>query len=188
MLKESIKSPIFTDGFRLIDLLCQSYPPHCVVLRLELSEWLWKKSHREQPIVRLAMCERSSLGLPHTQNRMSGRPRVAEILLMRSPKTLRVRGDLKTRPKFVGSDSSFFGSWSSVVVRRGRCRAEDEEEGRAGGRGVQLRYARGSRASRVCARTSTHPRTGIPAGPVRTLAGLQGRCARLLPGKSPSSL
>ena len=26
MLKESIKSPIFTDGFRLIDLLCQSYP------------------------------------------------------------------------------------------------------------------------------------------------------------------
>jgi hypothetical protein len=104
MLKESIKSPIFTDGFRLIDLLCQSYPPHCVVLRLELSEWLWKKSHREQPIVRLAMCERSSLGLPHTQNRMSGRPRVAEILLMRSPKTLRVRGDLKTRPKFVGLD------------------------------------------------------------------------------------
>ena len=70
----------------------------------------------------------------------------------------------------------------SVVVRRGRCRAEDEEEGRAGGRGVQLRYARGSRASRVCARTSTHPRTGIPAGPVRTLAGLQGRCARSLPG------
>ena len=60
----------------------------------------------------------------------------------------------------------------SVVVRRGRCRAEDEEEGRAGGRGVQLRYARGSRASRVCARTSTHPRTGIPEGPVRTLAGL----------------
>jgi hypothetical protein len=79
MLKESIKSPIFTDGFRLIDLLCQSYPPYCVVLRLELSEWLWKKSHREQPIVRLAMCERSSLGLPHTENRMSGRPRVAEI-------------------------------------------------------------------------------------------------------------
>ncbi len=88
MLKESIKSSIFTDGFRLIDLLCQSYPPYCVVLRLELSEWLWKKSHREQPIVRLAMCERSSLGLPHTENRMSGRPRVAEILLMRSPKTL----------------------------------------------------------------------------------------------------
>ena len=26
MLKESIKLPIFTDGFRLIDLLCQSYP------------------------------------------------------------------------------------------------------------------------------------------------------------------
>ena len=68
-----------------------------------------------------------------------------------------------------------------------------------GGQLVQMRYARGSRASRVCARTSTHPRphprtkkvtpfqnspvsTGIPAGPVRTLAGLQGRCARLLPG------
>ena len=96
MLKESIKSQIFTDGFRLIDLLCQSYPPNCVVLRLELSEWLWEKSHREQPIVRLVMCERSSLGLPHTQNRMSGRPRVTEIL-----QTLRVRGDLKTRPKFV---------------------------------------------------------------------------------------
>jgi hypothetical protein len=105
MLKESIKSPIFTDRFRLIDWLCQSYPPHCVVLRLDLSEWLWKKSHREQPIVRLAMCERSSLGLPHTQKRMSGRPRVAEILLMRSPKTLRVRGDLKTRPKFVSHKS-----------------------------------------------------------------------------------
>jgi hypothetical protein len=33
------------------------------------------------------MCERSPLGLPHTQNRMSGRPQVAEILLMRSPQT-----------------------------------------------------------------------------------------------------
>ena len=48
----------------------------------------------------------------------------------------------------------------------------------------KARYARGSRASRVCARTSTHPRTGIPAGPVRTLAGLQGRCARW-PGSLP---
>ncbi len=28
MLKESLKAPLFTDGFRLIDLLCQSYPPH----------------------------------------------------------------------------------------------------------------------------------------------------------------
>ena len=110
MLKESIKSPIFTDGFRLIDLLCQSYPPHCVVLRLELSEWLWKKSHREQPIVRLAMCERSSLGLPHTQNRMSGRPRVAEILLMRSPKTLRVRGDLSGNP-WAAMQSQYTLSW-----------------------------------------------------------------------------
>ena len=52
---------------------------------LEPSEWLRKKSDREQPSVRLAMCERSPLGLPHTQNRMSGRPRVAEMLLMRSP-------------------------------------------------------------------------------------------------------
>ena len=146
MLKESIKSPIFTDGFRLIDLLCQSYPPHCVVLRLELSEWLWKKSHREQPIVRLAMCERSSLGLPHTENRMSGRPRVAEILLMRSPKTLRVRGDLKTRPKFVGSDScgQFFCQLSETE-------REDEEEGRAVGRGAQVRYARDSSFPGVCA-------------------------------------
>jgi hypothetical protein len=110
MLKESIKSPIFTGGFRLIDLLCQSYPPHCVVLSLDLSEWLWKKSHREQPIVRLAMCERSSLGLPHTQNRMSGRPRVAEILLMRSPKTLRVRGDLSGKP-WAAMQSQYTLSW-----------------------------------------------------------------------------
>ena len=97
MLKESIKSPIFTGGFRLIDLLCQSYPPHCVVLRLELSEWLWKKSHREQPIVRLAMCERSPLGLPRTQNRMSGCPQVAEILLMNSSQT----PQLERVPKFL---------------------------------------------------------------------------------------
>jgi hypothetical protein len=53
----------------------------------KVSEWLWEKSHREQPIVRLAMCERSPLGLPRTQNRMSGRPRVAEILLMNSSQT-----------------------------------------------------------------------------------------------------
>jgi hypothetical protein len=33
------------------------------------------------------MCERSPLGLSHAQNRMSGRPQVAEILLMRSPQT-----------------------------------------------------------------------------------------------------
>ena len=46
---------------------------------------------------------------------------------------------------------------------------EDEKEGRANGRGSHLRYARGSCTSRVCARTSTHPRTGIPAGPVRTI-------------------
>jgi hypothetical protein len=47
------------------------------------------------------MCERSPLGLPHTQSRMSGCPRVAEILLMSSPQTLRVCGELKTRPTFV---------------------------------------------------------------------------------------
>ena len=74
-------------------------------------------------------------------------------------------------------------SWGQIFCQLSETgEREDEEEGRAGGRGVQLRYARGSRASRVCARTSTHPRTGIPAGPVRTLAGLQGRCARSLPG------
>jgi hypothetical protein len=33
------------------------------------------------------MCERSPLGLSHAQNRMSGRPQVAEILLMKSPQT-----------------------------------------------------------------------------------------------------
>jgi hypothetical protein len=33
------------------------------------------------------MCERSPLGLSHAQNCMSGRPQVAEILLMRSPQT-----------------------------------------------------------------------------------------------------
>ena len=37
--------------------------------------------------MRLGMCEISPLGLPHTQNRMSGRPQVAEILLMSSPQT-----------------------------------------------------------------------------------------------------
>ena len=58
-----------------------------------------EKSDLERPSVRPAMCERSPLGLPHTQNRMSGLPRVAEILLMISPKTLRVCGDLKTTLK-----------------------------------------------------------------------------------------
>jgi hypothetical protein len=137
MLKESIKSTIFTDGFRLIELLCQSYPPHCVVLRLELSELLWKKSHREQPILRLAMCERSSLGLPHTQNRMSGRPRVAEILLMRSPKTLRVSGDLKQGRSLWGWTVDNFQL--SETVLKGRT-------GRGGSRRVgQLRKLRVSR-------------------------------------------
>ena len=71
MLKESLKAPLFTDGFRLSDLLCQSYPH---MYGLEISECLRKKCDRGQPSVRLAMCERSPLGLPHTQNRMSGRP------------------------------------------------------------------------------------------------------------------
>jgi hypothetical protein len=35
MLKESIKAPLFTDDFRLIDFLCQSYPKMC---GLEFSE------------------------------------------------------------------------------------------------------------------------------------------------------
>jgi hypothetical protein len=30
MLKESIKAPLFTDDFRLIDFLCQSYPTYVV--------------------------------------------------------------------------------------------------------------------------------------------------------------
>jgi hypothetical protein len=34
MLKEWIKSPIFTNGFRLIDLLCPSDLAHCVVFGL----------------------------------------------------------------------------------------------------------------------------------------------------------
>ncbi len=83
----------------------------------------------------LAMCERSPLGLPHTQNRMSGRPRVAEILLMRSPKTLRVRGDLKTRPKFVCV--LLLWGWTvdnfqlSKTVLRGRTGRGGGPEGRA---------------------------------------------------------
>ena len=46
---------------------------------------LREKSDREQPGVRLAMCESSPLGLSHTQNHVSGRPRVAEMLLLGSP-------------------------------------------------------------------------------------------------------
>jgi len=54
---------------------------------------------------------------------------------------------------------------------------------------VQLRYARGSRAPRVCARTPTHPRTGMPAGTVRKLAGLAARrslCAQAGPAVHPA--
>jgi hypothetical protein len=43
------------------------------------------------------MCERSPLGLPRTQNRMSGRPQVAEILLMNSSQT----PQLERVPKFL---------------------------------------------------------------------------------------
>jgi hypothetical protein len=86
-------------------------------------------------------------------------------------------------PSFVGSDS-----WGQIFCQLSETEREHEEEGRAGGRGAQLRYARGSRASRVCARTSTYPRTGIPAGPVRTLAWLQGRCAPALQARCPAIL
>jgi hypothetical protein len=79
MFKESLKSSVFTDGFRLSDLLCQSYPPHVWSWTLQLSP---EKSDPERPSVRPPMCARSPLGLPHTQNRMSGSPRVAEILLI----------------------------------------------------------------------------------------------------------
>ena len=43
MLKESLKAPLFTDGFRLSDLLCQSYPDHTPhMYGLELSDCLRK--------------------------------------------------------------------------------------------------------------------------------------------------
>jgi hypothetical protein len=41
-----------------------------------------EKSDREQQSVRLAMCERSPLGLSHTQNHVSCRPRVAEAVML----------------------------------------------------------------------------------------------------------
>ncbi len=72
-----------------------------------------EKVDREQQSVRLAMCEKSPLGLPHTQIRMSGCPRVDEILLMSSPQTPRVCGDLKTRTKFVGS----LGQLGEIVLQ-----------------------------------------------------------------------
>ena len=77
----------------------------------------------ERPSVRPAMCERSPLWLPHTQIRMQGCPRVAEILLMSSPQTPRVCGDLKTRPKFVGSVGQFGGNFFANCPKlRGRRR------------------------------------------------------------------
>jgi hypothetical protein len=82
--------------------------------------------------------------------------------------SLRVCGDLKTVSEVCG-----VGQLGAIF-----CQLSEAERGRAGGRGAQLRYARGSCASRVCASTSTHPRTGIPAGQVRTLAGLQGVAVR----------
>ena len=78
MLKESIKLLIFTD-----QLICCASPTP-TLCGLELFEWLQKKSDSEQQIVRLDMCERSPLGLSHTQNRMSGCPQVSEILIMRT--------------------------------------------------------------------------------------------------------
>ena len=48
-------------------------------------------------------------------------------------------------------------SWGQFFCQLSETEREDEEEGRASGRGEQLRYERGSCASRVCARTSTHP-------------------------------
>jgi len=109
------------------------------------------------------MCERSPLGLPHTQNRMSCRPRVVEILLMNSPKTLRVCGDLKTRPKFVGSDS-----WGQFFCQLSEIEREDQEEGgqAEGGRSCGTHEAH---ALPGCVRA--HPRTHAPEY-------LQGRCAR----------
>ena len=73
---------------------------------------LRKKSDQDQPGVRLATCERSPLGFSHTQNRMSVRPQVAEILLMRSPKPLRGLWEPST-----------FGLWSgdlssNVMIRK----------------------------------------------------------------------
>ena len=48
------------------------------------------------------MCERSPLGLPHTQIRMQGCPRVAEILLMSSPQTPRVLWGPENKAKVRG--------------------------------------------------------------------------------------
>jgi hypothetical protein len=82
---------------------------------------------------------------------------------MSSPQTLRVCGDLKTRPKFVGlvgQLGQFFFCKLSETVVRGRTR---RRVGQGDGRRNQMRYARGSRAPRVRARTPTHPRTRMPA-------------------------
>ena len=88
--------------------------------------------------------------------------------------SLRVCGDLKTVSEVCG-----VGQLGAIFCQLSEAEREYKEvKRRAGGRGAQLRYARGSCASRVCASTSTHPRTGIPAGQVRTLAGLQGVAVR----------
>ena len=128
------------------------------------------------------MCERSPLGLPHTQNRMSGRPRVAEILLESSPKTMRVCGDLKTRPQFVGLE----------VCGVGRL------DGAGGSRRVgQLRKLRVSRPQAslcagacVCARAhhsygSCLPASRAPAPARRSLCAPAGPAAH--PADSNSS-
>ena len=57
--------------------LLVSPTPTCVVLSSPNAP---EKSEQDQPGVRLASCERSPLGLSHTQNRMSGRPQAAHEL------------------------------------------------------------------------------------------------------------
>ena len=122
------------------------------------------------------MCERSPLGLPHTLNRMSWFPRVVEteILLMNSPKTLRVCGDLKTRPKFVGSDS-----WGQIFCQLSETEREDQEEG---GQSEGVAAAGRTRLTRfpgVCSHIHAHTHlntcragahAGRAAGPVGGLA------------------
>jgi hypothetical protein len=94
---------------------------------------------------------------------MSGRPRVAEILLMRSPKTLRVRGDLKTRPKFCLWGWTVDNFQLSETVLKGRT-------GQGGSRRLgQLRKLRVSRPQAslcagacVCMRAHHSCGSGLP--------------------------
>ena len=157
---------------------------------LEISDWFRKESDLEQPSVRLAMRERSPLGLPHTQSRMSGCPRVAEMLLMSSPQTPRICRDLEKRPKLV-CQSLWVGQLGAnfLPTVRNCGEREDEEEGRAGRRPARAwgpekkRYARGSRAPAPTHRNacSAAAHAVRAAGPVRTLAVRRSLCAPLLP-------